>query len=143
MPLPVLPDVGKTSIMNIVMNAIQSGGMTSEVVLFTNNYFPSSGSTLGAFVDAANTGCTFQSLPAATDQGVIPGSYDLWNFATLTYVADASVLPETYYGYYVRFQDPILAATALLWAQRFDVPQTVTAAGNQVQFTLGLQDNYG
>jgi len=143
MPAPVIPDEGKTCFMGILLNQIKSGGSSGKVFLYTNNFTPTTSTVLADLTPAAAGGMTEQATPAATDSGVFPAGVDNWIFSPITFTATGAGLPETYYGYGVKAVDPITAASLLLWAQKFDVPQLIIAAGQTVPFVLSLAGTQG
>lgn len=143
MPLPVIADVGKIGFMAAIMSQLRSGANNAKVKLFTNNYTPLASSVLADFTEATFGGYVALATPTAADAGVIPGGLDNWIFGALTWTASGAGLPITIYGYWVQFDNPITLAPTLLWAQRFDTPQALIAAGNTISFVLSLADNQG
>lgn len=143
MPAPVIPDNGKTGFMGAILKAISSGANTATVHLFQNNITPDSSTVIGTFVEATAGGMGSQPTPSATDSGVIPGGIDNWIFGPMTWTATGSGLPQTIYGYWVDFVDPTTGLAAMLWAQRFDTPQALTAAGQPISFILSLAGTQG
>lgn len=143
MPAPIIPDDGKTALMEVELNGIRSGANSGLVTLFTNNYTPTTSSVPGSFTAATFGGGSAQATPAATDAGVVPGGVDNWIFGPLTWTATGSGLPVTVYGYYVTITSPITSVTRVLWAQRFDTPQALSSAGQTISFILSLAGNQG
>lgn len=143
MPAPIIPDQGKTTFMDLVVPAIDGGTNTAKIRLFQNNYTPVTGTVIAALTEATFGGYAGVSTPVATDSGVIPGGVDNWIFGSVTFTATGATLPQTIYGYWVECVDPLLAATKILWAQRFDTPQALTAAGQTISFVLSLAGTQG
>lgn len=138
MPLPVIPDAGNVTFMTALLLQLKSGANDAKVHLYTNNLAPVRETVLTDFTEAVAAGLEALATPAAVDVGINAAGVDVWTFSPLTWSAGGSGLPVVVYGYYVDWLNPITLQRQLWWAQKFDVPQALTGAGQTVSFTLSI-----
>jgi hypothetical protein len=136
--LPVVPNDGLIGFTDVIVQAIANGNNNSRIHLYANDYWPYPGTLLGDFVELVGAGY----LPAVpgdpSNLGVDVTRRDVWLFPETVFTANPSGLPVLAYGYWLDFFDPLTAVTRVLWAQRFQAPQALLVAGQQIRFTLSF-----
>jgi hypothetical protein len=140
---PVIPYDGKIGINTVLLGQLMSGGLTAFVRLYQNNYVPVAGTLNSDFVECTWPGYAGQPTPAAVDQGINGLGQDVWQFGPTTFGPATGTPSQVVYGYWVEFVDPVSHAKRVWFAQQFDVPFGVTAAGQTVGFTMTWSDNQG
>lgn len=100
--------------------------------LYSNNYTPVEGSTLGAFTQVAGGGYAAKTLVAG-NWVITPGDPSFGLYAQQTFgFTGATTAPGTIYGYYV-----VDSSNVVRWAERFpgaNVPFT-PIAGSSIKIT--------
>jgi hypothetical protein len=124
--------------MDVLMYSIQGGKLNSKVHLYNNDYTPSTSSILANFTETLVAGLSAKPLPTMQNLGIDASGNDVWISPQITFVATGVGLPDVIYGFWVDFTDPITAGTRVFYAQRFETPMAIIAAGNKVQFMLSL-----
>lgn len=134
----VVPQEGQTEFMTDVKTALAAviTATKLKVHLYTNNYTPIGSTTITDFTEATFTGYAAQNVPAL---GVVftndSGQAEFDCTATSTWTATDAVTPNTIYGYYVVDST---TGTIVRWAERFDTPVDMTAAGKTLILLLRL-----
>jgi hypothetical protein len=103
----------------------------SKLILYTNNYTPTEGTTIGSVTECAVAG--YAAIALAT------GS---WNITTSTNITTANYALQAFtpttavtcYGYGVTNS----AKSILLWAEAFGSAYTLPAGGGTINVTLSL-----
>jgi len=98
------------------------------VALFQNDFFPNANQVVGDFTEADFDGYA-QSTAAVWGDAITDVAGETAVYAdTKQFTATGGVTTNTIYGYYVLDS----TATKVLWAERFEDPVIVTAAGQGV-----------
>jgi hypothetical protein len=103
----------------------------STLHFFANQPTLGPSTILSDFVEIVLAGYAPIALAGASDDGIVAGDRDEWEWpTTLTTAAATPGSPVTAYGYWVTSNDD----GALLWCQTFDVSWTWTVAGDTMSF---------
>ena len=119
----LVPDVGENEIAKRFLNS-----ENSVLKLYTNDYTPVEGSTVGSFIECAVAGYAEKTLTASSWSIISDtGSYAEQEFLPTTAVSC--------YGYFVTNA----AETIVLWAERFtSAPFTMPAGGGSIKVTPSI-----
>jgi len=141
--VPIIPTQGKHGLMAATLSAIMLGANTSRVHLFTNPYTPDLTTTPASFTEAAFAGYAPIALPLAIDHGIDGSGDDDWYFNSIAWTASGGGLPETIYGYWIDYVNPVTSALSILWCQRFDTPFAFIHAGDTLPLILTIGGTQG
>lgn len=134
----LIPADGVTANMEILLAAINGGGLMSQVGLWTNNIVPSDTTTYGNFVLATAAGLLAVALGVGTFQTTDAYGRSIWQWPQNVFTAAGGGLPQIAYGYVVSYVSPLSNLRRVGWCQKFQNPQVCNLAGDQIKFTLSL-----
>jgi len=127
----VVPQVGALALLEELIAAMYTGAGVVTVHLYQNNVIPGPGDTLATYTEATFDGyaavnVTTLGLPFTNVNGQAEQDWNGSNFAMT-----GSTTPNTIYGYYVTLT-PGGGSPALLWAERFSAPISMSGPTNTI-----------
>lgn len=129
----VVPDEGEKALLNLLRGGGMAG-VTVKLKLFKSNTTPTQATVLADFTEADFSGYNYAtpSFGAATTDGSNKGV--IQDSAARVFTHNGGGTANTVYGYYI--EDTTNGK--LLWAERFDASQSVSANGDNISVTAKL-----
>lgn len=133
----VVPQIASSFLLDALVASFVAAGASLRVRLFKSNTIPGPNTVLADLTEA-----NFDAYAAATPTvagGVFINSDGQaeQDWGMVQFLDGGAVTPNTVYGYYVTYH-PAVGAESLLWAERFDSPVDMDAAGKVINVALQL-----